>query len=139
MQVVNTTIPAENVRQTTTTQKTDTLGYDAFLQLLIAQMKNQDPTEPLDASQYLSQLASFSNVEQSVKTNAKLDALLSSFTFSQADSLIGRLVTSADGSVNGTVTAVRITSAGAVAVLDNGKEVLVGAGLTIQPGPAETA
>ena len=37
-----------------------TLDYNAFLQLLIAQMKNQDPTKPMDSAQYMAQLASFS-------------------------------------------------------------------------------
>ena len=45
------------------------VDYNAFLQLLIAQMKNQDPTKPMDSAQLMSQLASFSNVEQGIKIN----------------------------------------------------------------------
>lgn len=105
--------------------------YNAFLRLLIAQMKNQDPMKPIDATQYISQIASFSNVEQAVQTNAKLDALMTSFALAQADGVIGRTVTSADGSVSGTVASVRIVSGGAVAVLGNGREVLLGPGIII--------
>ena len=36
-----------------------TLDYSAFLRLLIAEMKNQDPTKPMDSAQYVAQLASF--------------------------------------------------------------------------------
>lgn len=105
--------------------------YNAFLRLLIAQMKNQDPTKPIDATQYISQIASFSNVEQAVQTNAKLDALMTSFALAQADGVIGRTITSADGSVSGQVASVRIVSGGAVAVLTSGREVLLGAGVVI--------
>ena len=105
--------------------------YNSFLRLLVAQMKNQDPMKPIDATQYVSQIASFSNVEQAVQTNAKLDALMTSFALSQADGVIGRTITSADGSVTGTVTAVRVVSGGAVAVLQNGRELLLGPGIVI--------
>ncbi|PTM40677.1 flagellar hook capping FlgD N-terminal domain-containing protein [Bosea sp. 124] len=50
--------------------------YNTFLQLLIAQAKNQDPTNPTDPAQYVQQFASLSQVEQSVTTNAKLDQII---------------------------------------------------------------
>ena len=94
-------------------------------------MKNQDPTKPMDSTEYVAQLASFSQVEQSVQINTKLESLLQASTLSQADALIGRTVTSADDTVSGVVTGVKLISGGAVALLDNGKEVPVGAGLKI--------
>ena len=100
----------------------NSLDYDSFLQLLIAQMKNQDPTKPADPSQFISQLASFSGVEQAIKTNNKLDSMMTSLALTQADGFIGRTVTSSDGSVQGTVAGVRIVSGGAVAMLDSGQE-----------------
>jgi flagellar basal-body rod modification protein FlgD len=114
-----------------TTEKSNTLDYNAFLQLLITQLKNQDPTAPMDPTEQVSQLATFSAVEQQVKTNAKLDSLLTSFALSQADSVIGRTVTSADGEITGKVASVRIVDGGAVAVLANGSEVQLGSGVTI--------
>lgn len=114
--------------QTGTTQ---TLDYNSFLKLLIAQMQNQDPTKPMDSTEFVAQLASFSNVEQGIKTNTKLDTLLTSMALTQADGIIGHKVTSADGTISGTVTSVRITSEGAVATLANGQEVELGAGITI--------
>jgi flagellar hook assembly protein FlgD len=54
-----------------------TMGdYNTFLQLLIAQAKNQDPTNPTDPSQYVQQFAALSQVEQTVTTNAKLEEIL---------------------------------------------------------------
>lgn len=112
-------------------QEKASIDYDAFLQLLIAQLKNQDPTQPMDTAEYIGQLASFSNVEQAINTNAKLDALLAAQSLSQAGSMIGRTVTSEDGSVRGEVAAVRIISGGAVAVLADGQELLLGPGVIV--------
>src|SRR5690606_27521764 len=114
-----------------TAQSRSTVDYDAFLQLLIAQMKNQDPTQPMESTEYVAQLAAFSNVEQAVQTNAKLDSLMAALSLSQADGLIGRTVTSEDGSVTGEVMALRIVSGGAVAVLADGRELALGPGVTV--------
>ena len=64
---------------TTTTDKNDKtsdLGTDTFLQLLVTQLQNQDPLSPQDNSQFLAQLAQFTQVErlQSIKTD--MSALL---------------------------------------------------------------
>lgn len=95
------------------------LNYNAFLQLLMAQMRNQDPTAPADSTQWVSQLATFSSVEQSIQANAKLDQILQNSSFSDAESLIGRTVTSADAAISGVVVSITMTSNGAIATLDN--------------------
>ena len=107
------------------------MDYDAFLKLLIAQMQNQDPTSPMDSTEYVAQFASFSVVEQSLQMNAKLDALLTSAALSQADAVIGRTITSADGKITGKCTSITIVSGGAIAVLDNGKKIPLGPGIKI--------
>lgn len=107
------------------------LDYNAFLRLFIASMKNQDPTKPNDPAQTLSQLASFSNVEQSIKLNDKLDALLSSTNASLAAALIGKTVSSLDGQVSGTVLSVDNTNAGLVAQLDGGRSINLADGYRI--------
>lgn len=111
--------------------KDATLNYDSFLKLLVAQMKNQDPTDPVDATQQMSQLASFSNVEQSIKMNRNLESLIKETSMGQATSLIGKHVTSADGTIKGVVKAVEINSDGLTALLENGKEVPVTSGITV--------
>lgn len=108
------------------------LDYDAFLQLLVAEMNNQDPTQPMDATKYVSQLATFSQVEQAVNTNSKLDTMLASNELILAESLIGNRLTSADGLQSGIVKSVNLTDDGTVAVLENGTEVAVGTGVTIE-------
>jgi flagellar basal-body rod modification protein FlgD len=109
----------------------DKLDYDSFLTLLVAQLKNQDPTQPQDSAQYIAQLATFSNVEQSIKSNAKLDQLITLSALSQANDVIGHTVTSEDGSITGKVASLKVTSDGPVAVLDNGAELPIVAGVTI--------
>ena len=122
---------ASETAATAWTQSSSSVDYDAFLKLLVAQMKNQDPTAPMDSSEYIAQLASFSNVEQAVKANARLDALLAAQSLAQADGIIGRTVTSEDGTVTGEVTALRVISGGAVAILADGQELLLGPGVTV--------
>ena len=85
----------------------------------------------MDSTQYMAQLASFSQVEQSMMTNSKLESLLTSSAIEQANQLIGHTLTSADGELTGKVVSVKITSQGLVAKLDNGKEMSVGPGVTI--------
>ncbi|PNG27948.1 flagellar hook assembly protein FlgD [Methylocella silvestris] len=105
-----------------------TVDYNQFLQLLIAEIKNQDPTSPTDPTQYMSQLASFSSVEQQVKTNSTLDALLAT----QAGTLIGKTATSADGTINGVITSVTTSAGGDVtATLKDGSTITLGSGVTI--------
>jgi flagellar basal-body rod modification protein FlgD len=130
------TVPATGAERPAATAASDTVSktqvdYQSFLKLLVAQMKNQDPTNPMDSTQYMAQLAAFSQVEQSVQMNTKLDQMLQSSTLEQAASIIGRTVTSADGETTGKVAEVRLISNGIVAVLEGGKEVTVGPGVKI--------
>lgn len=112
-------------------QKGTTVDYQSFLKLLVAQMKNQDPTAPMDSTDYVAQLATFSQVEQTVQTNSKLDQILQAQALSQASSLIGRTITSNDGTVSGTVTEVKLYSDGVIAVLDDGRQVPMLPGVSV--------
>ena len=56
------------------------MGETQFLQLLVSQMQNQDPTEPMDGTQMAAQLAQFSSVEQLINVNTKLDSITSLLT-----------------------------------------------------------
>ena len=116
---------------TSTAQQKATLNYDNFLQLLIAQMKNQDPTDPVDASEQMSQLASFSQVEQTIQTNTKLDTLLSSSSLTQASSYVGKYMESADGTVKGIIDSVKVYSDGIIATTEDGDKILVQTGITV--------
>ena len=107
------------------------LDYSAFLRLFIASMKNQDPTKPNDPAQTMAQLASFSNVEQSIKLNSKLDSLLASTNASVAAALIGKTVSSLDGAVSGAVVSVYDSPSGLVAELEDGGRVNLAEGYRI--------
>jgi len=107
------------------------VDYESFLKLLVAEMKNQDPTEPMDSTQYIAQLASFSSVEQGIQTNTKLDDLIQMGHLQQAGSIIGRTLTSPEGDVSGVIEEVRVFDDGIVAVLDTGDQVVVSGGVTI--------
>ena len=109
-----------------------TVDYNSFLKLLVAELQNQDPTNPTDPTQYLSQIASFSAVGQTVQTNSKLDTMLTTSALQQADTVIGRTVTSSDGSISGQVTSVSIGTGGTItATLATGSTLTLGSGVTI--------
>ena len=122
--------------QTTSTQSSAyssaaNVDYQTFVKLLVAELANQDPMEPVDSSQYVSKLASFSNVEQSLQINNKISQMLESANLSLAGSIVGRTLTTADGSISGTVHSVSITSDGIIAMLENGQSVAVSNGIVI--------
>ncbi len=116
---------------TTATPSAANLDYEAFLKLLVAQLEHQDPTKPMDSTEFVSQLATFSQVEQNIATNAKLDALLTASSLELAANLVGRQVTSPDQSVSGKVESVRISAEGPVATLADGSTLMLGEGVVI--------
>jgi flagellar basal-body rod modification protein FlgD len=72
-----------NISQSSNPSKSETdrkkLGdnFDDFLKLLTTQLKNQDPSEPLDTNEFTSQLVQFATVEQQLATNTNLEKLIS--------------------------------------------------------------
>jgi flagellar basal-body rod modification protein FlgD len=75
-------------------------NFQLFLQLLTTQLKNQDPTSPLDTNQFTQQLVQFASVEQQLKTNSNLDTLVALNKSQQATSALNFVGTKviADGS-----------------------------------------
>ncbi|HEY8163070.1 MAG TPA: flagellar hook assembly protein FlgD [Methylocystis sp.] len=118
--------------QTNTQQTTSAFGdYSTFLQLLVTELQNQDPTKPMDPTQTVTQLATFASVEQSVQGNQLLTSLLDTSRLDQATNAIGKTVTSADGTVSGIVKSVSLTSSGLVASLDTGSQIAIDSSVTI--------
>ena len=113
-----------------TVDRPDQMGKDVFMKLLVAQMRYQDPGNPVDSSQMMSQTAVFSQVEkleQLVTQNASMLVLQESAT---AGALVGRTATYTDESglpKTGVVSSVRLAGRGseAVAVID-GAQIPVG-------------
>jgi flagellar basal-body rod modification protein FlgD len=96
---IGSAAPAAAAAAGATDRKTIAENFDAFLLLLTTQLKNQNPLEPLDTNQFTQQLVQFASVEQQIKSNETLNALLTSSQssiVSSAASFVGMQVT-ADG------------------------------------------
>ena len=83
--VVQETASQSSVSKATTSEQNG-MDKDAFLQLLVAQMKYQDPLQPTSNTEYISQYATFSQVEQMQNMSATME-------LSRASSMVGKLVT----------------------------------------------
>ena len=71
-------------------------NFDTFLQILTTQLRNQNPLDPLDTNQFTQQLVQFTGVEQQLKTNEFLEAMMTATqnaTNSEAVSYVGKVVT----------------------------------------------
>lgn len=77
--VSDVTLTGQAQQAAQTAQQSVTLAEDfsQFLQLLTTQLQNQDPLSPMDSNEFTNQLVQFSQVEQSINTNTKLDDLVS--------------------------------------------------------------
>lgn len=90
------------------------LGKDEFLQLLVTQLKYQDPMKPMEDTQFISQMAQFSSLEQMQNLN-------NSFTTNKALGMIGKSIISIDAEgkeIKGIVDSVKVSGSKAYAVVD---------------------
>src|SRR5579872_713333 len=100
---MTTTTPATSTPPTTSTTNAngtqssgDALGqlsgnFQTFLTLLTTQLKNQDPTSPMDSNQFTQQLVEYSQVEQQINTNTNLQTLISQGTSNASAMTVGYL------------------------------------------------
>lgn len=84
-EIVNGYDPTKEAEEKKQERSGGALGKEAFLQLLVAQMKYQDPLEPTSNTEYISQLATFSSLEEMQNMRASLEA-------TQATNLVGKVV-----------------------------------------------
>lgn len=96
-------------------KSTSGLGKEAFLQLLVAQMQYQDPLEPMDNTEYISQLATFSQLEAIQNMTDKV-------SYSMANDLVGKYVilNTEQGTVNGKVDYVMYENGNVFLAVDDG-------------------
>lgn len=101
---MTTTTDVTNTTATTSSSSTSrtTLAsnFQTFLTLLTTQLQNQDPTSPMDSNEFTQQLVMYSQVEQQIDTNEKLDSLISlsnNQTTNLAMSYLGKSVVMSDG------------------------------------------
>jgi flagellar basal-body rod modification protein FlgD len=139
-------LPTTSAVDTTSTSDTPvkdptTLDKDAFLQLLVAQLKYQNPLSPADPTQFMSQTAQFTMVEQ--LQNMAKDQATSALAqqLSTASSLVGKQITwvDTDGtSKTGVVSAAQLS--GGATTLTVGKDAVpIGSVSGIAPAPAAVA
>lgn len=115
-------ISSAGVSSTATTTKNSTkstsagmegLGQDAFMTLLLAQMKNQDPLKPMEDTDFIAQLAQFNSLSQLTELNKTMKEIMAAQTLTQGSALIGKTVTglASDGStVTGLVSSLRLAN-----------------------------
>lgn len=94
---LGTVSPLVSSGNSANTSSLEQLGedYTRFLTLLTAQISNQDPLAPMDSTQFVSQLAQLSQVEQSVRTNTQLESLeakITALTAVAGTDMVGRSV-----------------------------------------------
>jgi flagellar basal-body rod modification protein FlgD len=117
----NTTGTGSTGSSSSTSNSATSLGGTDFLTLMLAQLKNQDPTSPVDSNTFLQQLASLSEVQGINGLNTSFATLSSSLTSSQAlqaSSLLGHqalvssstVTTTGSGSVSGAISVPQTTS-----------------------------
>ena len=91
-----------NTGTSTAAVEKESLGKDDFLKMLVAQLQNQDPLNPLDGTDFTAQLAQFSSLEQLDNMNSQLNVIglyQSSLNNSQSVGLIGQQITANGNSV----------------------------------------
>jgi flagellar basal-body rod modification protein FlgD len=128
--------------------KRNELGQDAFLQLMVAQMKNQDPTKPADPTEFLSQLAQFSQVTGIQQMRDSIGSLSDSLRSSQVlggTSLVGHAVLAAgdsaalgeSGEIYGATTIPAGASEATIVVTDASGQQVARIPLSTKEGDAE--
>lgn len=68
------------------------LGKDDFLKLLITQLQNQDPQNPMEDREFIAQMAQFTSMEQMLNMNKSMDKLVDGFSFKSSFDLLGKNV-----------------------------------------------
>jgi flagellar basal-body rod modification protein FlgD len=90
----------------------NTLGKDSFMKMMIAQLQNQDPLNPMDGTAFVAQLAQFSSLEQLQNLNDVMSTLptyLGSFSNAQMANLIGSEATAAGNVITVSGSSTKIT------------------------------
>lgn len=89
------------------TQAVSQIGIQDFIKILVAQLGNQDPLKPMDNTEFVTQLAQFTSLQQTQEMNDKLGSLLATQASMQSVGLLGREVdvTTETGTTTGKVRA----------------------------------
>ncbi|MBY9081888.1 flagellar hook assembly protein FlgD [Paenibacillus sp. HN-1] len=112
-----------NLNSATSKTGSSTLGKDQFLKILITQLQNQDPMQPMEDKEFIAQMAQFSSVEQLMNISNQLNTLNQSL--GAVSGLIGKNVswidTSTSQEASGTVDSIVVTSGVQYAIVGKDK------------------
>ena len=124
---------ASAAKTPTTTSPNDRMGKDAFLKLLVAQLKYQNPLSPMDGTQFIAQTAQLTMTEKLEELTTLQTSAVAESNKRSAAELVGRTITFDNGSgvVEGTVTAA-LLNGGAPVLLIGKTEVPLGKVLEVR-------
>lgn len=147
-------LPSANAPKYAKEGDNSSLGKDAFLQILITQLQNQDPTDPMDDKEFIAQMAQFSSLEQMQNMTTAMENLLLSQQESQLMNytmFVGKEVKwveiteelDADGKniVNegtGVIKEMKFVDGAPVFILEDGKEISPGNIASVLNGTSST-
>ena len=92
-----TSSAANSTSTSTSSTAANGLGETDFLNLLITQLKNQDPLNPMKDTEFIAQLASFSSLQQMQQMNTNFSSFTQQQNYMSAIAMIGKQVTTSDG------------------------------------------
>jgi len=108
---IGTTVSlAEAQVKAVTATKADDMGADTFLQLMLTQMRNQNPLEPMKDTEMISQMAQLNSVEQLQKMSSSMSSVDHLSQVLSASGMMGKSVTYDDGTENEVVGLVKSVS-----------------------------
>jgi flagellar basal-body rod modification protein FlgD len=117
---------AQSLASAASSASAPTLNQSQFFQLLLAQMQNQDPLQPMDSSDFVTQLSQFSQLQTAQQLNTTMANFVAMQGMSQGAALIGKPVSYDPGTgvlTKGTVDSVAIDNAGNVTLQVGGQSV----------------
>jgi flagellar basal-body rod modification protein FlgD len=118
------------------------LGPSDFLNMMITELQNQDPTKPTSSSDLLGQMSQIGQLQSATSLQTSLQSMVLQNSISSAGNLIGKSVQGMDdqnNTVSGLVTSVRVENKQVKLELDSGNSLQLGNVTSVSPGPTAAA
>ena len=128
--------------QSTGTHRVKQLSSNDFIKLMLTQLQHQDPTQPTNSDQLLSQISQIGQLQASTELQSSLTGLVAQNQIGSAGNLIGKTVKGLDSQnkdVSGVVNSVRVQGSNVFLELDNSKELPLGNVTSISSAPVAGA
>jgi flagellar basal-body rod modification protein FlgD len=140
-----TTTGVGQTPQSSTNSTTKNNPYDLkpadFINMMVTQLQNQDPTQPVKNEELLAQMSQISQLQSSTTLTSTLQGLTLQNSIGSASSLIGKNVSGLDANndpISGLVTSIKVSGSDVNLQLDNGNQLALGSVTDISPGPTGT-